>query len=283
MRPLILFREFDTPTAELEAIIRHFHATSSRMTVLAGDLVVGRYSVLPFYLEQARDIHLAGAELINTFDQHDFVADLRRWYEVLKGGTDIGTRITPRTWASSEEMMDDKSYSGPYIVKGITNSKKHMWKTHMFAEDRLAALQVMSRLQEDALLAAQPIVFREYVPLKRLATGLNGMPITKEFRFFFCYGELLVGGFYWSSHVADLEQVPDWREVPGAFLEQVNKRIRDHVNFYVVDIAQTATGDWMVVELNDGQMSGPSECDLDALYGRLAEVLGGKVQEKGNP
>lgn len=284
-RPVILYRSFDTPPAEQEAMRRHFGygCYDSRMSIASGELVVGRYSVLPFYQEQERDIRLAGAHLINSSHQHDFVADLRRWYTVLKDGTELGSQITPRTWYSAEDMMDDKSYAGPYVVKGITNSKKHMWKTHMFAETKEEAIKVMCRLQEDALLHTQPIVFREYVPLKQLLVGLNGMPVTKEFRFFFCNGELLVGGFYWSSHVADLEQVSDWNEVPLAFLGEVNKLVSPHVPFYVVDIAQTAAGNWMVVELNDGQMSGPSECDLDVLYGRLAEVLGGKVQEKGTP
>lgn len=284
MIPVVLYRDFDTPPEELEAMRRHMLCFSSRMDLGPDLLVVGRYSVLPFYREQERDIlAYPGTRLINTHDQHDFVADLRRWYEVIKDGTVFGASVTPKTWCSSEELMDDKSAVGPFVVKGITNSKKHLWKTHMFAETKADAMKVMCRLQEDSLLHTQPIVFRQYVPLVQLGVGLNGMPITKEFRFFFCRGELLTGGFYWSSHVGDIAEVPDWNEVPLAFLGEVSARIRDHVEFFVVDVAQTAAGDWMVVELNDGQMSGPSECDLDALYGRLAEVLGGEVQEKGTP
>lgn len=285
VRPVILYRDADTPRAELEAMRRHFGALcyDSRMSIASGDFVVGRYSVLPFYMEQERDIRAAGAHLINNFYQHDFVADLRRWYSALDSGTALGSRITPKTWYSAEHVVADESYTGPYVVKGITNSKKHLWKTHMFAETKADAVKVMCRLQEDSLLHTQPIIFREYVSLKQLAIGINGMPVTKEFRFFFCLGELLTGGFYWSSHVADLAEVPDWHEVPLSFLGEVNDLICTHVPFYVVDVAQTAAGEWMVVELNDGQMSGPSECDLDALYGRLAEVLGGKVQEKGTP
>ena len=36
---------------------------------------------------------------------------------------------------------------------------------------------------------------------------------------------------------------------------------------------QKENGDWMVVELNDGQMSGVSCCDLGELYGNLKRVL----------
>ena len=32
-------------------------------------------------------------------------------------------------------------------------------------------------------------------------------------------------------------------------------------------------GRWIVIELNDGQQSGPSMADVDLLYGRLAETL----------
>jgi hypothetical protein len=244
MRPVILYRKFDMTDGELDAGRKYFDCFSSRMLVSRGDLVIGRYSVLPFYTEQARDMEMIGARLINSHQEHLYVADIRNWYEDLKSGTELGSQITPRTWYSAHEMMLS-SYEGPFVVKGITNSKKHLWKTHMFAETKQDAMKVMLRLQEDALLSTQQIVFRQYVPLKRLTMGLNDMPITKEFRFFVCGREVLCGAYYWSSHVYDLEGgvgVPDASEVPSAFLGEVVNRIGDNCTFYVVDIAQTEQG-----------------------------------------
>jgi len=50
--------------------------------------------------------------------------------------------------------------------------------------------------------------------------------------------------------------------------------VSPHVNFYVLDIAQTAFGNWILIEINDGQMSGLSENDPDRLYYNLRRVTG---------
>jgi hypothetical protein len=61
--------------------------------------------------------------------------------------------------------------------------------------------------------------------------------------------------------------------VPQAFLAEVNERIKLHANFYVVDVAQTEKGDWIVIELNDGQQSGLSDNSPVALYRWLLEAV----------
>jgi hypothetical protein len=104
-------------------------------------------------------------------------------------------------------------------------------------------------------------------------TGIHGLPITKEFRFFVAYGEILSGGYYWSSHVEDLPEVPSASEVPSSFLKEVISKIGHKANYYAVDIAQTEMGEWIVIELNDGQMSGLSENDPYVLYGNLRKVI----------
>ena len=60
---------------------------------------------------------------------------------------------------------------------------------------------------------------------------------------------------------------------PRDFLEEVIEKVGKNINFYAVDIAETAEGKWIVVELNDGMMSGTSENNLDELYGNFARVI----------
>jgi hypothetical protein len=265
MRPIILYRDFDCGSHEIAAASKYFDLTNSRMDIRSGDLVIGRYSVLPFYREQERDIQLAGAHLINSYQQHQYVADLRQWYPDLEG-------LTPKTWFDSQSMMEDP-YQGPYVVKGMTNSRKDLWHTHMFAPTKADAIQVAIRLQQDTLIGQQPIVFRQYLPLKEYDRSILNAPIAYEWRFFFAYQELLCGAWYWSSYINETKPVPLPCRVPGKFLEQVIERIGGKVNFVVVDVAELADGSFTVVELNDGQMSGPSENDLDILYRRLREVV----------
>ena len=42
---------------------------------------------------------------------------------------------------------------------------------------------------------------------------------------------------------------------------------------FVVDVAKTASGEWIVVELNDGQQSGLSCCNPIELYSNISRVL----------
>jgi hypothetical protein len=139
----------------------------------------------------------------------------------------------------------------------------------MFAQNKKEAILVYHMLQDDSLISQQDIYIREYVPLMKLFEGIGGQPITVEFRFFVAYGEVLSGGYYWSSHVGDLDKVPDPSMVPQEFLRKAIDKVKDNVTFFVIDIAQKANGDWVVVELNDGQMAGLSENDPEVLYKNL--------------
>jgi hypothetical protein len=269
MRLVVLYRASEFDDIELTAATdAGFFCTSSRMHIQPGDLVVGRYSVLPFYREQEEDIEIAGARLINTIGQHGYIADMQNWIEDLKD-------LTPETWFRLEDVPKDGP--GSFVLKGATNSKKQAWSTSMFARDYAAASTVYSRLCDDGFIGTQPIYIRRYVPLVRLGEAIGGLPLTKEFRFFVCNGEVLAGGFYWAAFQEDIVEqggvIPDITEVPSAFLEEAVRRVKDHAPFVVIDVAQTETGEWIVIELNDGQMSGLSAVDPKVLYRRLHEVL----------
>jgi hypothetical protein len=262
--PTILFRPFDTDSEkELEIANKMFVTTRNRNRISGGNLVIGRYSVLPFYKELEDDLATNGSVLINSFAQHQYVADLQNYVY------DLGD-LTPRTWHSRDiaYLPLDKSF----VLKGETNSKKHLWNTHMFAKDAKAAIDVLINLTHDSLIGSQNIYIREYVPLVKLLDNSLGPPVTLEFRFFVAYGKILSGGFYWSGNVDELETAPSIQEVPEEFLKKVIDKVKDKINFFVVDVAKTLSGDWIVVELNDGQMSGLSENDPKVLYKNLKDT-----------
>ena len=265
MRNIILYRDGDDWKDEVKAAQTHFPITNSRMEIKAGDLVIPRFSALPFYKEQEFDINYVGAKLINSYSEHRYIADLMNWYEDLKD-------YTPKTYTRLQDLPE----KGPFILKGETNSKKYNWKTHMFAEDKRAAIEVEGRLHTDSLITYQNIYIREYVPLKTFMIGLQGLPITNEFRFFCYKDKILSGGYYWSSHVIDLEEKgikPHPNEVPRNFLEKIMSVVKNNVNAYVIDIAETQCGEWIVVELNDLSMAGVSENDPNIMYGNLKKAL----------
>lgn len=268
MRPVILFRSPDHPDSfEEQAAAACFPLLRDRSAVQAGDLVVGRYSVLPFYAELVAELARRGATLVNGVAEHAFIGDVMAWAPIL------GAELTPRTWERVEDLPDDGT---AFVVKGQTNSRKDRWDSHMFAPTRPDALAVAQRLREDALFRAQRIYFRRYEPLKRLATADNGLPITDEHRFFLLDGRVLSSGYYWSNHVKELPAVPAPREVHARAVDAAVVRLRAAgvlPRFLVVDVATREDGSAMVVELNDAQMSGVAGNDAATLYGNLKAAL----------
>jgi len=271
MPHIILYRE-DSDIKEFpeeRTAMNQFFETTPRRTAheLAHRTVIGRYSVLPYYKELCEDLALYDARLINSLRQHVYIADVMQWAaHELEG-------LTPRTWTDRElhNLPDDGT---SFVLKGQTNSHKFLWNTHMFAKNKSAAIQVYCRLQDDRMISTQGIYAREYVPLKTHFISLHGLPITEEFRFFVCCGKILSGGYYWSNFSDEFpDGPPDPADVPKEFLADVIERIGDRATAYALDVAQTQEGGWIVVEINDLQMSGLSDNDPVELYGNLRNVM----------
>lgn len=275
--PCILFRKDLTNEEEFQAASKYFNVYTQRTDISGDGMVIGRYSVLPYYKELEQDIKNLGGELINSYRQHQFVADMAEW-----SSNSWLTKYTPETWTRVEDIP--WMYWGPFVVKGKTNSRKHDWDKKMFVKGREDLGLVISDLLNDPLIADQGIVIRRYEPLETILTGLNGLPITMEFRVFICNGNWVDDGFYWSSYALDVKEklgtIPDLRKMQdrGAFtlIQQVANimhTIPDAPKFYTIDIAKKQTGEWILIELNDGQMAGLSEINPDNFYRLLKEAL----------
>jgi hypothetical protein len=159
--------------------------------------------------------------------------------------------------------------SSPIIVKDFVKSRKHEWREACFipcASDRTEVERVVCRfleLQDDDL--NEGLVFREFVEFEPLTShNRSGMPLTKEFRLFCLDGELLFWSQYWDQGEYGEIQPP-----LGQFTE-VARTIKSR--FYSMDVAKRRDGDWMIVELGDGQVAGlPEHADIDGFYRSLAE------------
>jgi hypothetical protein len=269
-KPVILFRKNYETEEELGIAKQSMPCVELRSQVPPNSLVIGRYSTLPFYKELEDDLKSVGSKLINSYVEHRWIADFD-YYEALE-------QFTAKSWRERDFYRSD--YPGPFVLKGTTNSRKQLWKTHMYAEDRRTALEVASRLANDPLIGQQGIIYRQYVPLKTLEVdSIHGLPYTNEFRFFFYKKELLSYGYYWSS-----AQFPDRARIAPEAIELAHKVAEvasDHVTFFVVDIAEKAEGGWIMIELNDGQMAGLSENNPRTLYSNLQRVLNGEQAKLG--
>lgn len=273
--PVILFRYFNLETKEEQAICaKHFKTVQSRSDAenIKNKIVIGRYSVLPFYKELENDLSYFNSKLINSFREHRYIADLKNWALDVDVDEPLLTAHTPRTWLSFQDVPDNI----PLILKGETNSRKDKWNTHMFAKNKTEAIQIYLKLKNDRFFENQEIYIREYLKLKTYFTDpVNEQPVTKEFRFFCYQDKVLAGGYYWSNHLDQVKKIeePKISDVPESFLNKLTNIISRSATFYVVDVAQLENGEWILIELNDGQMSGLSEVDPNELYSNLKQCF----------
>lgn len=262
----ILFRHCRDTLEEFEiarSLLGDNTVVCNRSECRPGSLVVGRYSVLPYYKESFDDLKVRGATLIHTPEQHNSIADLRVWYPYLE-------HLTFKSyWDKGYATVPDSEHG--WVVKGKTNSRKQLWNTHMFAKDRQSLRDVMYRLMDDTLIGQQELIIREFEPLEHVEDSLNGLQASNEWRFFILDDKILVHGFYWSWVEDPLE------EIEQAGIDVVQEAITAlkplGLRFYVLDVAKTVAGQWKVVEVNSGQMSGLSLCDPTALYQNLKRAL----------
>ena len=112
------------------------------------------------------------------------------------------------------------------------------------------------------------MAIREYVPLEKFEDGINGMPVTNEWRCFFWGTTLVSSGYYWAQAecAEDMGSLP---EDARALACEAALTLVKKVPSFVVDVAKTEEGKWIVVEINSFQMSGLSMIDPETFYTRL--------------
>jgi hypothetical protein len=267
MNPVILFRGSLAEEGELACAKKYFDVVESRMDIKKDQLVIGRYSVLPYYRELEIDILKLGGHLVNSSWQHQHVADIQNWYPDFE-------EITPKTWMRLEDVPQD--YAGSVILKGHVNSRKQLWKTMMFARTRKEMLDVYFRLMDDSLLSHQGVCIREFVDFIKFGINdITGCPISKEYRIIVYNQKPIAQGYYWSNYAEYVGTDILSEDLPKDFIQDAINRVGFNSNFWILDIGQLVDGRWIVVELGDAQMAGLSCIDPDTFYKNLREAIGG--------
>src|SRR5690606_39259124 len=155
----------------------------------------------------------------------------------------------------------------PIIVKDYVKSQKHYWSEACFipnASDRAAVERVVRRFLElQGRDLNVGLVFREVLQLKIAGTHpKSGMPLAAEVRTFWARGRCILHHRYWGD-LAALDA-----ELPLVELEPAAARVPS--SFFAMDVALRDDGEWAIVELGDGQVSGlPSETLAVSFYAAL--------------
>ncbi len=207
-------------------------------------------------------------ELINSPIEYKHCHYLPDSYQKIESTTPKSNWTKDLTDDSIRKMTGEFGNSS-IIVKDYVKSEKHNWEEACFipnASDYDVVKSVVDRFMElRGNSLNEGIVFRQFEELEFLTEhSKSGMPLTKEFRIFFANKKLVKVLNYWDEGEYG-ETQPELEN----FIE-IAKNIDS--NFFTMDVAKKENGDWIIMELGDGQVAGlPDSVDRDEFYKALKE------------
>jgi len=207
--------------------------------------------------------------LINNSVAYRHCHYLPEWYDLAKPYTPKSIWLTIEAGYSIEKIMNALKPFGdnPLILKDFVKSRKHEWAEACYiplASSRVEVERVVNRfiaLQGHDL--AGGLVFREFIEFEKLSQhSKSGMPLTKEFRLFFLDNKPIFWTEYWDeSNYGGLTPPLD---------QSLNLAKNIKSRFFSMDIAKRINGNWIIVEIGDGQVSGlPHNTDSAFFYRAL--------------
>ena len=151
---------------------------------------------------------------------------------------------------------------GDAVAKDHVKSVKHRWLEACFIpagteEGRFREILRTLRDDRDELFE-RGFVLRRFVPLASGGRDMRGHPADRELRLFFLDGEILVHAR--PQFMPPAEKLDTFRALARRFQSR----------FMSMDVAETAAGDWTVIEVGDGGVSGlPASLMADEFYGAI--------------
>jgi hypothetical protein len=211
--------------------------------------------------------------LINSRKEYQHCHYLPESYSVIKSQTPLTQWITKKDLEQSFENVYEAVQvfaNSPIIIKDYVKSRKYDWEEACFipdASDKERVKKVVQRfleLQGDEL--NEGIVFRQFVNLEFLSQhSKSQLPLSKEFRIFFLNHKPISIFHYW-----DEGEYGDTSPDLQPFLD-IAKQVKS--NFFTMDIAKLEDGDWTIIELGDGQVSGlPDNANLEQFYNNFLSL-----------
>jgi hypothetical protein len=220
-----------------------------------------------------RALLVKNVHLINSADEYRAAHLFPNMYEAIRDHTPLSISFPLADPLNLDELMARLTvFEGqPVMVKDYVKSEKHHWHEACFipsSTERAVVGRVTTRFLElRGSSLNEGLVFRQFVELEPLAThAASGMPMAKEFRFFYVNHQLVAQSTYWSGgDYGDTQPDPH-------YFAPIAARISSH--FFTLDVARTKQGRWLVLEAGDGQVSGlPETLDPNDFYDQLYRAL----------
>lgn len=206
--------------------------------------------------------------LVNNPDEYLNAHYLPRAYPFIQAVTPKTIWFPPNTSINEiASSLHSEFGNAPIMLKDYVKSQKHYWSEACFipsAENVRDIERVTNRfieLQEDDLVGG--LVYREFIPFQIIGHHpQSGMAVAKELRVFIFNKQIVSIHPYWEGFDIEYSK-SDFEDVVMNIVKIFPS------NFYTIDLAQGETGQWMVVEVGDGQVSGIPDSNYKDFYESL--------------
>ncbi len=204
--------------------------------------------------------------LINSPEQHRTAQEFDLAYPLLQGLTPESVVLT-----SPDETMNAVELLGlPLFVRGAVRSRKAAGWNACVATTSEELNQLVRQFFELEYRSRGRVIARKLVKLRHNRYSEEGFPLGREYRVFVFCGEVAALGYYWEGRDSLEELLPEEEE-------QVLNLARKGAEllgapFLAIDIGQLESGEWIIIEANDGQFAGTGNIPVLPLWNALMRI-----------
>jgi ATP-grasp domain, R2K clade family 3 len=206
-----------------------------------------------------------GYRLVSTPEQYVEVTYFPNYYPKIREHSPAAV-WTDKPDAYAAYSASRKLGDGPFVIKDHIKSAKHLWQDACFipkASGREHFEWVAENLlKEQGKSFNRGFVVKQYVPLRTRGHGPREYPQCEEYRLFFWRGKLLIASHYHNQTANPVDWAP-FETLAGRF----------DAPFFTMDVAQTETGNWVIVDMGAGECSSlPPSLPANQFNQKLAEA-----------
>ena len=207
-----------------------------------------------------------GGKMLNDLAEYEAAHLLPNW---ATEKNQLQTRWTSDlSEASIRQLL--KQFSGAVTIKDFVKSRKYEWDEAFYipdTSDTTHALQVVHNfIERQGTELVGGLVMRKFIELKSLGEHPKShTPIFEEYRVFYLNNSPLALINYWRAEKITLSLADQ------KLIQVAQKQIPS--NFCTIGFARTASGQLIIMEMGDGQVSGLQGYDESTFYKLLRKNL----------
>lgn len=227
---------------------------------------IGYMPTLPHYTAIYDGAAQVGIQLVNSPAQHQMAMEFDKFYPVIK-------ELTPAS-AVAESVEGCVAAAGqlgfPLFVRGAVKSNKEQGWSACVATNESELLAIAEQLFARVRRSRGKIILRQLVKIRPVGSDYNDFPIGREYRIFLYRDQVLAYGFYWDDYTDVVALNGEDEQIVLQLAVTASQKLG--VPFLTVDVAQLDSGEWIVIEVGDGQFSGLSQVPILELWSKLAAI-----------